>query len=135
MVRRILFGGFALFLLFRVGQCAIFGPDPKFAERAAADAAVHAQHRAEEDAKKLADQQVTRRMDAASAMTDNPTAANIAEWEAASKATYGPDWQGDWQAEVSANRGYWANAYAQDQANQLRENLKDRPVIVVVSER
>jgi hypothetical protein len=121
--------GLVAFLIYQMVQCsqeqAAYDARPEVvAERAREQAARHA--------KTLADAAVTRRMDATAAMTDNPTLENVAEWEAANRAVDGPDWEGDWQAEVTANRGYWAQAYAEDQARQLQRELKERPVIVVV---
>ena len=129
MFRLIFFGGLVVFLLFQMVQCS--------REQAAYDArpevvALRAKEKAEREAKELADANETRMLDATAAMTDNPTPANIAAWEASKRAVYGEDWTGDWRAEVSANRGFWAQSYAEDQSRQLQSELRERPVVVVV---
>ncbi len=121
--------GIIVFLIYQINQCS--------REQDAYDArpevvAQRAQEQAERDAKELADLNQTRMLDATAAMTDNPTPQNIANWEASKKAVYGEHWEGDWQTEVAANRGFWVDSYAQAQAEELQRELRERPVIVVV---
>lgn len=63
---------------------------------------------------------------------DAATPKNIAQWERAHLAV-DPNWTGSWEQKQAEDRAAYDQAVATVYADDMRRELRDRPVIVVVS--
>lgn len=130
--KKLLIAFFVVSISFIVWQCAdIRRVEAEIAARPE-NVAARAAEKASRDAKKLAYDQGNEMHDATVAMRNSPTPENIARWERAKRAVYGPDWNGSWREDIAQDQDAWANEYAKQQAKQLQKELRDRPVVIVV---
>jgi len=95
----------------------------------------YAAEKALREAEKLRFARETEAHEATIAMRRSPTAENIARWEAAKRAVYGPQWKGSWQEDIAQDNAFWAQQHVERQGRQLQKDLRERPVVVVVESR
>ena len=124
MFRLVFFGGLVLFLFYQMAQCS--------RDQAAYDARPDVIAGRERHAAKARAEDFLRK--ANQDVFDNETPENIAQWERANLAV-DPNWSGSWAQKEAEDRAASDQAMATVYADNMRRELRDRPVIVVVQSR